>query len=75
MAQAPLQQQQQQQQAQPGGQMGGQPLPLIPNTLDEHGLMDSNWFKVVITKCPTGTIKMPSQHNASESNHCNLVHL
>lgn len=30
------------------------PPPIIPDTLDEHGLIDSNWFKVVITKCPSG---------------------
>lgn len=54
MAQVPVQQQQQQQQpGQPGG--GGVQLPpLVPNTLDDHGLMDSSWFKVVITKCPSG---------------------
>ena len=27
---------------------------LIPDTLDERGLIDPNWFKVVITKCPSG---------------------
>ena len=55
MAQVPGQQQQQQQQ-QPGQPGGGavQLPPLVPNTLDDHGLMDSSWFKVVITKCPTG---------------------
>ncbi|XP_011409980.1 PREDICTED: leucine-rich repeat protein soc-2-like [Amphimedon queenslandica] len=52
MAQVPVQQQQQQ----PGQPRGGgvQLPPLVPNTLDDHGLMDSSWFKVVITKCPSG---------------------
>lgn len=43
------------------GIIGGPPVvllpplpPLIPDTLDEHGLIDSNWFKVVITKCSSG---------------------
>ena len=37
----------------PGGNPQ-QPPPLQPNTLNELGLVDTNWFKVVITKCPTG---------------------
>lgn len=30
------------------------PPQLIPDTLDERGFVDPNWFKVVITKCPSG---------------------
>ncbi len=36
------------------------PVPLStlsPDTVDREGLVDSNWFKVVITKCPTGKLQ------------------
>ena len=39
---------------------GLQPVPaqlppqLAPNVLDSSGLVDTNWFKVVVTKCPSG---------------------
>jgi hypothetical protein len=28
--------------------------PPLPDTIDENGLIDLRWFKVVITKCPSG---------------------
>ena len=30
------------------------PPPLLPDSTNEDGMVDTNWFKVVITKCPTG---------------------
>lgn len=31
------------------------PLPSVLPQLNEDGMIDSNWFKVIVTKCPTGT--------------------
>lgn len=40
---------------QPQQQQQQQPAPnLFPNTLDSNGMIDANWFKVVVTKCPSG---------------------
>ena len=40
------------------------PPQLAPNVLDSSGLVDSNWFKVVVTKCPSGRprVDIPTDH-------------
>ena len=52
----------------PGGNPQQPPPPLQPNTLNELGLVDTNWFKVVITKCPTGNCEQ-SQVSRVSSRH------